>query len=323
MKDDQKERTPLYSLWGAIFQVLFLCPGLYFLLRHPAPGIAVTILGVAAVVMAVRANRFTKMEEIIWIVIAVALSVAEIQAIRKDRADAYLEQQQIRKEENEKFAMLLEDGRVHFEATIRQSQNQFAVNMTKSAAILNRVSDSINTNTGGNSFAYITLSPEPRKQFAVVINSHGKYPLREVSVLMMDDRRRILAMEEYNKHPDADWIRAIQSADTQFRVSYLRPQSPEAPMGDVEILGAYPFFDGASANLSIAFSSLNGYWNERLHLRKINGKWVQALSVVGPTAESVKHPFIYFDPEYRDGKSIAQQDWRVVKPTKRRRAGNH
>jgi hypothetical protein len=75
------------------------------------------------------------------------------------------------------------------------------------------------------------------------------------------------------------------------------------------MLGTYPFFTKDTVTLYIAFSSLNGSWNERLHLRLINGKWVQALSVIGPTATSIEHPFEYFDPDFPDGKGIGKRDW--------------
>jgi hypothetical protein len=130
----------------------------------------------------------------------------------------------------------------------------------------------------------------------------------------MDEERRMQGMLEYNRHPEGDWIKAIQSGDTYYRVPYLRPQSPEGPSGDVEILGSYPFSSKDANDLTVAFSSLNGYWNERLHLRRIEGKWHQALSIMGPTVKQALHPFIYFDPDYPEGKALAEKDWRPVKP---------
>jgi hypothetical protein len=45
---------------------------------------------------------------------------------------------------------------------------------------------------------------------------------------MMDNERRLAAMQEYNNHPNGDWITAINSADTEYQLPYLRPQSTEA-----------------------------------------------------------------------------------------------
>ena len=307
-----------YTKSAALFQVPFLVIIGYWSWRLPAPGIAVSILGLAAVVMAIRASRFTRMEEIVWIVVAIALCFAEIQAIRKDRLETNQAQERAHREENEKFASLLEEGRKHFEATVTQSQSQFAATMDRSSGILGGISDSIKATTGGDSFAYITFTPEPNQQFLVAITSHGKYPLREVHATMIDDERRVQAMQEFNKHPEGSFIAAIQAGDTYFRVPYLRPQSPEGPSGDVEMLGSYPFGSKDANDITIAFSSLNGYWNERLHLRRINGKWHQALSVMGPTVKQSLHPFIYFDPDYPEGKALAEKDWPRVKPKSRR-----
>src|ERR1019366_5459846 len=169
------------------------------------------------------------------------------------------------------------------------------------------ITSSVKAQTGGDSFAYITFTPEPGiikfnnfpvapgPQFLVSITSHGKYPLREIHATMMDDGRRLAAMEEYNKHPDGDWMKAVESGDTRYQYPYLRPQSSEGPSGDVELLGMYPFPKGDSDRLSIAFSSLNGYWNETLHLGRVNGTWHQCLSVMGPTVKQATNPFIYCD----------------------------
>lgn len=147
--------------------------------------------------------------------------------------------------------------------------------------------------------------------------SHGKYPLREVHATMMDDELRLDGMEEYNKHPESNWSRVIQSGDTEYHCLYLKPQSQEGPSGDVELLGIYPLPKKDSNRLSIAFSSPNGYWNETLHLGRVNGAWHQCLSVLGPTAKQSTKPFVYCDADWPEGKALAEKDWVIAK---RRRA---
>ncbi len=250
----------------------------------------------------------------VYLLLVICLMSIENRAINKDRADAASLEDTRREEEREKFQVIA-DG---IQTAMSQSAQQFEKTMQRSDAIVAGVGNSIKTQTGGDSFAYVTFTPEPNQQFLIAITSHGKYPLREIHVTMMDDERRIHAMQEYNKHPDGNWIQEIQAADTYFRVPYLRPQSPEGPSGDVQVLGAYPFGSKDANDISIAFSSLNGYWNERLHLRRINGKWHQALSLMGPTAKQALHPFIYSDPDYPEGKAIAEKDWPRVKPQSQR-----
>lgn len=121
-------------------------------------------------------------------------------------------------------------------------------------------------------------------------------------------------MQEYNKHPDGDWIKAIDSGDTGYRCLYLKPQSQEGPSGDVQVLGTYPFTKADSKRLTIAFGSLNGYWDEVLHLGLVNGQWRQCLSVIGPTMKQAKKPFIHCEPEWAEGRALAEKDWARPKP---------
>jgi hypothetical protein len=161
------------------------------------------------------------------------------------------------------------------------------------------------------------LAPRGEPYFAVSVSSHGKYPLRGTHAIMMDDERRLTAMEEYNKHPRGDWMEAINSADSEYEMPYLRPQSNEAPQGEVDVIGLYPTPLGDSKKLTVHFSAPNGYWNEVLHLGRVGGKWRQCLSVLGPTVGQTKHPFIYCDSDWPQGKKLAENDWVFVPPKKR------
>jgi hypothetical protein len=132
---------------------------------------------------------------------------------------------------------------------------------------------------------------------------------------MIDDERRLAAMQ-YNKHPNGDWIKTINSADTEYQMPYLRPQSAEAPQGQVDIIGLYPIPQGNSKRLTIHFSAPNGYWNEVLHLGRVNGIWHQCLSVMGPTVKQAKYPFISCDSDWPEGKKLAEKDWVLTPPKK-------
>lgn len=312
-------RQSLYTTTAALCQIPLVFLFAYWFWRLPVPGIAVTVLGGAAVVMAVRANRFTRVEELLWIVIAVALCVIEVKAIRHDRAQAVEEQERVHKEENQKFAALLDEGRKHFEATISQSQTEFTTTMNRSSAIMHGISDTIKTTTGGDSFAYVRfLTSTEQGQAAVVITQQGKYPLKELDFTITDDTKMKEIMHEANKrlknmspengHPPPlpDFVlQSINAIQVEFRVPYLPPDRSQ-------IVGTIPLPENDSNDFTIGFSGGNGYWNERLHLRRINGNWVQALSVIGPTAQSVKHPFEYADQGYPEKKGFARRDWPLV-----------
>jgi hypothetical protein len=253
----------------------------------PPPGYSVALLGLLAVVMTFVLPRDpSKIEKAAWIGCAFCLMCLEMWAISHDRTT--------------------QDGNFR--------------------AMLSDVEDSIKTQTGGDSFAFIGFTPEEANvrfnqfpassspYFLVSITSQGKYPLRDIHVTLMDDERRLQAMQEYNKNPVGNWIEVINAADTLYVIPYLRPQSPQAPSGDVELLGNYAYGSKDANDLDIAFSSLNGSWNERLHLRRINGQWRQALSVMGPTAQQVQKPFIFYDSDFPEGKALAEKDWQFPKP---------
>ena len=108
-------------------------------------------------------------------------------------------------------------------------------------------------------------------------------------------------------------MKAINSADTEYEMPYLRPQSNEAPQGEVDVIGTYPMTQGDSKKATIHFSAPNGYWNEVLHLGRINGTWHQCLSVMGPTVRQATNPFIYCDSNWPEGRTLAEKDWAPVK----------
>lgn len=329
MKDEAKKRW--YSLSGFILQFPFAALLVYWFWEWPShlePGYAVAILGVAAAIMAVRADRFTRVETSVWIILSVALCVLELRTIRHDREVAASELKDARSHEEQNFRAI----GAGIKNTIEQGQEQFAATMRKSEKLIGDVGDSMMMQTGGDSFAFITLTgPQPpmltvndishplNPWLLVSITSHGKYPLRNIRAILMDDERRMAAVEEYNKHPGGDWVGAIQSADITYQYPYLRPQSPEAPSGDVEAIGAYPIPKGTRKRMSIAFSSLNGYWNETLHLGLVNREWHQCLSVLGPTVRQSTEPFIWCDADWPEGKALAQKDWAGLKRAMRQR----
>jgi hypothetical protein len=124
----EADKKPLYSLTGAVWQVPFAILFVYWLSRLPEPGLAVTMLGLAAVVMAVRANRFTRAEEVIWIVIAVALCVVEIRAIRHDHSITESARSAAAAQEAKNFGDIGNGIR----GSIRESQMQFQATMSGS-----------------------------------------------------------------------------------------------------------------------------------------------------------------------------------------------
>jgi len=303
---------------------------------HPPVGVWIGILGFLGVAVALTRDptKIGSREKAAWILVISALLFLELKSVYQDRNEHDQQQAEARERETKSFESIA-DG---IEGAIQQSQTDFAATMQKSDAIMGRVGDSIKSQTGGDSFAYITFTAEAgyvhfeekdpicqqisgsaRRDplgpyFQVAITIHGKYPLRELHATLMDDERRLAAMNEYNEHPEGDWIKAISSSDAEYRCLYLKPQSSEGPTGDVEMLGTYPLPQADAKRLSIAFRSLNGYWIETLHLGLVGGRWHQCLSVMGPTAKQSAKPFIRCDSGWPEGRALAEKDWSSPKP---------
>lgn len=328
---DMQERIKAIPNWfHFLIQIGAAVWLIYWHWHPPAPNKAVLALAAVAALMVLA--DMLPIHKAIYLVIIIALVFTENRAIDKDRADFARDEAGRRQEENQKFSDIGTAVTNNVQKLLDHSDSEFSQTMARSDAIMSGVVDSIKTQTGGNSFAFIDFTAEPARAFEmhwndfvaprgepyflVSVTSHGKYPLRGTHAIMMDAERRLAAMQEYNKHPSGDWIKAINSADSEYQMPYLRPQSTEAPQGEVDVIGLYPMPQGDSKRLTINFSAPNGYWNEVLHLGRVNGNWHQCLSVMGPTTKQAMHPFIYCDSDWPEGKKLAEKDWVFTPPKK-------
>jgi hypothetical protein len=316
--------------WLCVLTLLLL--GIWWVFHLPPVGKGGVFLAVGATLMPLFWEKIGAIARMSWIAMLFLFLAIEYRAIDKDRADFARDEAGRGQEENQKFADIGTAITNNVQKLLDHSDSEFAKTMARSDAIISGVGDSIRTQTGGDSFAFITFTAQPAQAFEmhwnnflaprgepyflVSVTSHGKYPLRGTRTIMMDDERRLAAMQEYNKHPNGDWIKAIDSADTEYQIPYLRPQSAEAPQGEVNVIGIYPTTQRDSKKLTMNFSAANGYWNEVLHLGRVNGVWHQCLSVLGPTVKQAKHPFIYCDSDWQEGKKLAEKDWVFTPPTK-------
>ena len=105
-----------YSWIAAAFQIPFLvicCSWIWweYLELPPYPGLAIGLLGLAAVIMTVRVERFTKTEKVAWVLIAFALFAIESRSIIQDHA-----------EQSRATADALGQQRVQFQAVLNQNQ---------------------------------------------------------------------------------------------------------------------------------------------------------------------------------------------------------
>lgn len=332
MAEPSKSALRVWGILSCFCVLALLLLGIWWMFHLPTVGKGGLFLAVGATLMPLFWGKVGTIARMSWIAMLFLLLAVEYRAIDKDRADFARDEACRRQEENQKFSDIGTAITNDVQKLLDRSDSEFAKTMARSDAIMSGVADSIKTQTGGNGFAFITFTAEPAQAFEmhwnnflaprgeayflVSVTSHGKYPLRGTQAIMMDDERRLAAMQEYNKHPNGDWVKAINSADTEYQLPYLRPQSTEAPQGEVDVIGIYPMPQGDSKKVTINFSAPNGYWNEALHLGRVNGIWHQCLSVLGPTVKQAKHPFIYCDSDWPEGKELAEKDWAFTPPKK-------
>lgn len=126
---------------------------------HPAVGVYIGILAFLGVLVALIRDpaKIGKWERAAWVFVMFALLLLEIKSVYQDRNDHDTEQR-LAREQSERNFQGIASG---ISESIKTSEEQFAATMRKSDAIMGRVGDSIKSQTGGESFAYITFTLEP------------------------------------------------------------------------------------------------------------------------------------------------------------------
>ena len=183
----------LCSRWGCYWQafVIVACYG-YWIFSPIAPGEAIAVLGAVAVILTVRADLFTKLERVIWVVIGFALLWGELAVIKENEAEQTREKQE--------QARQFRDTLLAFQDLHQQNVNQLnsmqgILSETKKAGAA--AEDALANITGGNSYPEFALGeaigPLPAiiqgfsfKQTVIEFNAfamvHGTHPLHNVSV---------------------------------------------------------------------------------------------------------------------------------------------
>ena len=126
---------------------------------HPPVGVWIGILGFLGVAVALTRDptKISRGEKAAWIGVMFILLGLEMKSVYQDRTEHDLQQAEARERETKSFESIGKG----IEGAIQQSQKDFEATMRKSDAIMGRVSDSIKSQTGGDSFAYITFTEEP------------------------------------------------------------------------------------------------------------------------------------------------------------------
>lgn len=309
---------PEYHRWGLYLQAaMAVLTYAYWYLFEPVPGIAVAFLGVIAVVMTVRADTFKLAERVVWVVLGAILMCMEFTAIYKDRAAHDKEQTLLRANEQK-----------HFEEVVGNLRDAIARDQTHFDSTIGRVNDVINTETGGDTFYYVDFhatsswsmlddKPIPPDGVLLSLVKIGRFPLRDVSVTITDQRKFRLLTEKYAKNAlqssklpaektSEAMLQAEQQSSTTFTIGDLAV--PELFLGGIEMI------DGDVQRFDVNLRSFKSqpYRLEMVELRRVKNHWSRALWV---ELDSKKHPWTLIDrdfPRHADGRPDV--DWPTSVP---------
>lgn len=257
------------SNWAPVAATVLLLLWLWtypkFGMSHPPVGFYIAVLAFLAAVVSIMPpnNHWARAA---WFIFFGAVLTFEITTLyqqrREDEAAANINRQR----EDEQVAMTrrLEDIRL--------------------AAILhqNRVAlgEMLNTETGGDSFCYLYLSPA-QTGWIMELEKVGKYPLHSVEMQLTDNN--VFQSEMARLHPDIQSHRlsalnAMEQAQTRSEQSITVGDFNEPSR---RLLGGHPYPNSGQQEFSLFVGSLNGSWIEQITLRNIDGKWLEAVYVEG------------------------------------------
>lgn len=263
------------------------------------PGFAIGLLGLGAVVVAVRAiepQRLTLWEQIGWIAVATLLLISEMRTVIYDRAQQDKQFSNARRVEQASFRSILSREA----ETMRENQGQFSATMAK-------LIDSINTQTGGNTFCYLDLQAfpvfvngraSPKVNLFLQVVKVGRYPLRDVHMTLTDHNKfqRIIA-ELKQKRARGDLNQIFEDMAQATRQS-----ETTWPIGDIGVrsksLGALPMEEGSTQEFEVIIGAFNSTGRiERLKLERLaDGRWVKAMLLESDA--SGRKDFTLIDPRF-------------------------
>jgi hypothetical protein len=169
------------------------------------------------------------------------------------------------------------DERAKF--TADQAKSQEISELKGQIKVLENQGDLINNLiTGGDSFAYVEVYPIDGNSMNLMVNQKGQFPLYDVSVIILDNKKlkkpRTMTVNSINAITIANEskVGAIQIGNMFVNA-----------VAQVMHLKLDPVVE--SQTFEIVMSARNGSFTESLRLRRINGQWLSAIKVTRGKAE--------------------------------------
>jgi hypothetical protein len=256
---------PDINRWGLYPVALFSLIAVWMWAR-PMPGWAISILGLGAVIVAVRStHKMPLWEEICWIVVAFGLCGAEMRTLYKDRTDQEQLSSEARAAQTRNF-MEIANGLTE---AIRENQQNFNSVMSGTNTLLAE-------NIGGDSFCVMTLEGGAlwwKGQGVPMFSHYGQYPLYGISAQVSDNKKLSELMAGVKKGQGLI-LAATLPAETNLEVGDLPPKTSKI-MWDRN-LAVHGHED---VSLFIRFVARNGGWDEELRASYDRGQWIQSVFV--------------------------------------------
>jgi hypothetical protein len=175
--------------------VVVLCYAYWKLSPVLIPGIAVAALGFVAVVMAVRADKFSHAERVAWVVIGFALLLVEVRTLNQDRDIHDAQQRTAAETQQEQFQAVVGGLR----ETISTNQNHFDTIMEGVEGVFNETKKTTHLAQEGiaemiGTGSHIEVIPQHvfpstsqnGDQFSLMVNKIGKHIVWDGEISMSE-----------------------------------------------------------------------------------------------------------------------------------------
>jgi hypothetical protein len=304
---------PLPPEWSVswpwfVMQLAFAIYVVYTLAHLPAPGVAISVLGLLAF-LATFEESTSKPQRLIWILIATGLLVTEKNVIYADRLENQGEQADARAVDQTRFtktAKALRTAIADEETQTTKEQTQFQDEHLQFKETLSRFNDLVNTETGGNSFFYLSFTElYGGRTFDIKAIRVGKYPIKAPWVIIDNMVKGVVFLNSYPKSPTP---RTREEGARLFDAQITAERTP-IKLSDFATktlsVGPYPIAAPQSdyQQYEISLGANNGNWIEEILMKKLPGPylgeppnpqnhhWSQATTVTGDGIKNTFHEY--------------------------------
>ena len=230
---------------------------------HPPVGIFIGLLGLLGVVVPLvrKLETMGRWEKAGWTLIMFVLMGLELRSIDRDRADNEMKQAAARTELLTNFQKIANG----ITSEITTSKTGFDATMKRSDTILNGIDENIKIANGGDSYAYVVMSPI-NGGFDVYVIQDGNYHLLDAVVSVID----------LDKFEAA--VKTGQIFDRR-RYEVVNTSMPLLYRGRALVVGTLPLDGGDYKRYNSTIFARNGVFSELSRLKRVGDTWKSAFVV--------------------------------------------